>query len=99
MRAWALRDSESKLYLAWGKRLRKNSHAEFTSVDAPRLFSTKRAASNAKVAWMAGKWRFVTSGNGDDVDVYVEPRSIDGRKDRKIEVVEFLLQETEAVNA
>ena len=96
MKAYALRDSESGLYLPWGNNLRHNSHAEFVSVDNPRLFNTKRAVTNARTAWLSGKWRGVTVQHGEfgeDVDYYPAPFYMEERRDRKIEVVEFSLTE------
>jgi len=97
MKAWALRDKGTKLCLPWGKHNRHNSWEEFTSENKPRLFNSKRAASNAKIAWMQGKWRIYTSYNSFEYgESSVEPKFIKERKEKEIEIVEFDLTEKEA---
>ena len=94
MKAWALRDTESGLYLPWGKHNRQNSWQEFDSKDRPRLFTSKRAAVSTVVAWRQGGWR--TTGSTSyygEYDYYLEPKHIEGRDSRKIAIVEFDLTE------
>lgn len=89
MKAFALRDKVTGLYLPHGKRGRMNSYREFTAKNDPRLFSRRSAASNTLNAWKAGKWGW--RGCGEDVDL--EPRSVPGRRSQEIEIVEFELIE------
>jgi len=94
MKAWALRDAETCLYIPWGKHNRHNSAQEFDSKDRPRLFTSKRAAVNTLTAWREGRWRMTGIGYGEEGDYYPDPLPIEGRRLRKIEVVEFALVET-----
>ena len=91
MKAFALRDKETGLYLIWGRNKRGNSKAKFISALYPRLFNTKREAVNCKTAWKSGIWS-----HNYDGDSSLEPRFIKDRKEMNIEIVEFNLIEKEA---
>lgn len=52
MKAWAVRNKHTKLYIPWGPSQRSNSYEEPTSVDKPRLFLSKRGAQNMLTSWL-----------------------------------------------
>lgn len=87
MKAWALRDKQTGLYLPWGAHNRNNSWEEFTSVDRPRLFNSKRAAVNTLTAWRYGKWSW--RGSGEDCSLEPSRYKSDHRPKAEIEIVEF----------
>ena len=89
MKAYALRDGITGLYLPHGQRGRMNSYKDFDSKENPRLFSRRSAASNTLNAWRAGRWGW--RGWGEDIDL--EPRSVPGRRSQEIEIVCFELTE------
>ena len=91
MKAFALRDKKTGLYLPWGRHNRHNSWEEFTSEDRPRLFNTKRAAVNTKTAWSFGKWRWL--GYGEDAALEPTGFKCEHRPTTEIEIVEFNLVE------
>lgn len=97
MRAWALRDSATGLYLPWGEHNRNNSRQVFDSKDRPRIFNSKRAAVNTRTAWKFGVWKVQSVMHSyfgvDEGDYSLEPIAADGRQDVKIEIVEFDLVE------
>jgi hypothetical protein len=85
MRAYALRDKATGLYLMRGRKGRHNSYASFSSLANPRLFSRKAAATNCMKAWYAGKWGWRTWMEEADL----KPRLVPSRKLVQIEIVEF----------
>ena len=91
MKSWALRATETGLYLPWGRSNRGNSMVEFTSIDRPRLFNSKRAAINTLTSWRFGKWRW--SGHGENTSLEPSGYKCEYRLKLKIEVVEFELAE------
>jgi hypothetical protein len=91
MRAFALRNKQTGMYLPWGDKNRSNSRAAFNSIDRPRLFNSLRSVTFARVAWRAGKWHYPLY----DPSVPFSkpgPKSC-GREDIPIEIVEFQLIE------
>jgi len=99
MKVYALRDKNTKLYLPWGKHARNNSRENFTTSDKPRIFNTKKSASNARTAWLAGIWR-MTGGYINytgEYDSSLEPRPVTGRIKENIEIVTFELIEIESL--
>lgn len=95
MKAFALRDKSTGMYLPWGKKNKNNSWTEFNTMLYPRLFNTKRCAVNARVAWRAGKWGWWGT-NSFDGSSTLEPKYVKERKEAEIEIVEFDLKEKEA---
>lgn len=90
MQAWALRAKATGLYLPWGKHNRNNSWEEFTSVDRPRLFNTKRSAVNTLIAWRYGGWHW----RGYGEDTCLEPVRTKTVRNIEIEIVSFEMSET-----
>jgi hypothetical protein len=97
MEVFAIRVFGTTKYLPMRKKSRGFSYDEPTDEKPPRLFYTKRSAQNALTAWLQGVWEnhTVTSGYyGEDVDVYPEPKKVEGRQREMMEIVKFQLHET-----
>jgi len=83
MKIYAIKNTNSGLYLSEGKALAKTA-AKFS--DKPRLFNNKRAATNAMNCWVLGIWR-------NSIDSYGEqegPCPPDKAPDDRKEVAQYL---------
>ena len=85
MKAWALRDKSTGLFIPLKKNMQTS--AEANSIDRPRLHNSKRSAINTRTFWKKG-WHTPYS-----VDTNWQKTRIEKRKNTEIEIVEFNLIE------
>lgn len=98
MKAWALRNKKTGLYLPWSRNKRGNSRVEFKS-QVPRLFTTKGSAKNCFTAWKQGYWSCASDGTSEVGFAHTDDmRNLIVRRNQEpVEIVEYELVEKEPI--
>ncbi len=90
IKAYALREIGTGLYLPAGVTGKMQTEKEFKSKDKPRIFYTTSAAKNALAAWKLGHWTF---GRPSGPTTKWEKDLISRRAATQVEIVTFFLEE------